>query len=182
MCVLLIILASFYLFDHTDQYLVNIAAAVTMVTWAYVGFIGVRREKIRLVYVFAVLSIVEPAYIALKLAQMGREPTRYPAQTHLQFLVTVGLAMCVRGLCLVYMRLAARNFGQGLRDKVFMRSSAGSVYREEDRDAHDHDPESNSGRASRNENEDEEENLAAGQRGALVNTVKDYTQPLCVVL
>lgn len=132
--VLMCLLAVFYLFSQPLQIALNVAAGVATLGWLMLGYALVQRESKRLAPYFFLFALLEPAYLIYKLIamrvandgsgdQIGDEP--YPVFSWRQLLLTGCVAILVRLACIVYALLAIRNFGMGLREKLWISSGSG---------------------------------------------------------
>lgn len=126
--VILVLLASFYLYSAWQQYVLNIGAIVLTFAWAIMGFLAVRRENFRLVYLFVVFALVEPAYIAHKFyAMFAKTDEALPESTTKQFAIIGGLCFIARILVMWRLWTCVRIFDQGLLRIWQRRRSAGKA-------------------------------------------------------
>lgn len=185
--VILVLLASFYLYSAWQQYVLNIGASALTFAWAIMGFLAVRRENLRLVYLFVACALVEPAYIAYKFyAVFSKTDESLPESTTRQFAIIGGLCFVTRILVMWRLWTCVRIFDQGLLRIWARRRSAGkAVNVTGEGEAEDDDPVASSSLH-------DADGLAAfgPQRllGAMKDELVEYTAPLtgsssaCVLL
>jgi len=111
--ILLLLLASFYLFSEIQELILNAFAYVFTVVWAMMGAVCVREENTKLMRAFFVFATIEPAYVIYKLVAI-EVTSDYPAVSANQFWFTGGFALVVRALVLYYASKSQKNFGKGL--------------------------------------------------------------------
>ncbi len=129
--VLLVLLASFFLFESTFSYeaILNGVALIVTVVWAIVGRQTVRTESARLVKFWAAFAFVEPIYILYKFAQMNLVPVYKdsPRTTYFQFYLLGSIALIIRAVLLYFAYRAYKNFGKGLAESVFAKKAGPKV-------------------------------------------------------
>jgi hypothetical protein len=124
----LVLLASFYLFDSVLalESVLNAAALLLGLLWGYVGYQTVRRELPRLFIAWAASALLAPAYVAYKFVCLNTSSyyTDYPRTTYLQFYIVGGAAVALRLVTVTAALRARANFGLGLA-AVFAEARAG---------------------------------------------------------
>ncbi|XP_022251628.1 uncharacterized protein LOC106467732 [Limulus polyphemus] len=88
------------------------------VIWIILGFLAMRFEQKVMVWIFLGTSFFEPAYV---LYEMIKAHTSKELDTNLRNCIYLcgSFALVVRVAVFVYMILVMKNFGQGLRQKVY---------------------------------------------------------------
>lgn len=117
--ILLVMLASFFLFESKMEIALNVGAIIVSLMWATVGFLSVRREVVSGMVLFLLFACIEPAYIIYQLIELYDADEEEISDGTNQFWITCSLALVVRLLLLIWMAFVWSNFGKGLRQRVF---------------------------------------------------------------
>jgi hypothetical protein len=120
--ILLVCLASFFLFSKTSQIVLNAVAMALTVAWALSGWSAVYNETRSCIFLFYAFALLQPAYICYKLYELHFHANDYPDVTLPQFAISGSLSLIVRALLLVWAHFAHLNFGKGLREKAFFKN------------------------------------------------------------
>jgi len=137
---ILLLLAAFYLLHDAVQIALNALAMFFTLCWLLVGFQFVQRESPRLAPIFFLFAPLEPIYLIYKLWEMkheaatnhsggtsGDDSDKYPVFSWDEFLLTGCVACTVRAACILFGLFCWRNFGKGLKEKMFSGSDAAAA-------------------------------------------------------
>mmetsp|Transcript_24994 Transcript_24994/g.34883 ORF Transcript_24994/g.34883 Transcript_24994/m.34883 type:complete len:226 (+) Transcript_24994:125-802(+) len=113
---LICILASFLVLRELETILDAVALGVSFFM-LIVGNYGVREEVRIIVYVFFLFTFILPSYIVYKLSSL------YGSSEFGVFLISAFVSVAIRATLLTYTCKALGNFGQGLREYVFIPAS-----------------------------------------------------------
>ena len=122
---LLVTLAAVFISRYLAELVLNVAQTVLTLVWLSLGILGVRRESLRYMQAFALLTILQPAYIASKLYEVHTDSSEYPQHTFEQFVITAAFAVVCRVCVLVWAGKVTRNFGSGLKERLWDQTSSG---------------------------------------------------------
>lgn len=102
--------------SQTDAIVVSFGTFITIV-WIILGFLSMRFEDKRMVYVFFVISIFEPSIIIwnLVLYSLGDDSLVLELSVYLAGII----ALIVRIVTIVVMFYVLRNFNRGLKEKIY---------------------------------------------------------------
>ncbi len=118
---LLLLAKAFMLKTNSPEFIVGATSAGVAVFWSFLGWLGVVSEVKPLVFVFTACSLLQPAWVAFKLWRIDEHPTLLPEQITLwQFAVVGGLFVFTRCGTIYMTYRCYKNFGQGLREGVFL--------------------------------------------------------------
>lgn len=118
--IIIILLATFYYFTQTVQIIINILISLLSFIWIILGFYCIQSESVKLFVVFVIISILSPSYMLYKLFIIRFDSdTDYSIFSWRQLLFTCILAAIIRIGVIVFSVLCYKNFGFGLKDKVF---------------------------------------------------------------
>eukprot|EP00003_Mantamonas_plastica_P021181 TRINITY_DN3422_c2_g1_i2.p1 TRINITY_DN3422_c2_g1~~TRINITY_DN3422_c2_g1_i2.p1 ORF type:complete len:295 (-),score=92.01 TRINITY_DN3422_c2_g1_i2:352-1236(-) len=122
--ILLVLMSAFFLFNMEDWELyADIVACVVMLLWGGMGWRGVQSEESGFMYVFSAMWVVYPIYIIWKIQEFFFAPNLYPTVWKPPFIVFGGVAIAVHLNLLMHAVKCWRNFGKGLKEKVFDREN-----------------------------------------------------------
>jgi hypothetical protein len=125
--VLLVITAVWYLVANTTQIILNVIAIAATLGWLLLGYTLVQQERVSLLKYWLFFAILEPSYIIYKLIAMKLDEDKnnvddqqeFPVFSWKQLLLTGCVAVVIRVACIIFGILSVRNFGKGLKEKMF---------------------------------------------------------------
>jgi hypothetical protein len=119
--VMLTVLSLFFIVEGIVEITLYVIGCVTTLVWLLVGFALVQRESRRLAPVFFAFAVVHLGILVYKLIEIHVHFARGtdPAFSIDEFMVTGLLAILVRIATIICSALAMRNFGLGLREKMW---------------------------------------------------------------
>jgi len=124
--VLLALMAGIYIFTEDQQgfiqgpeFIVDVIAVVLNFGWVVLGWQAIRRENIPLLWAFITTALVAPVYIIVK-GVLLRDKFAHGDSFYLIPIIIVGVfTVITRISVLIWTFLTWRNFGQGLKTRVF---------------------------------------------------------------
>jgi len=118
---LLLLAKAFMLKTQSPEFIVGATSTGVAVLWSFIGWLGIVSEVKPLVYLFVVCSLLQPGWVAFKLWRVEEHPSLLPQQIALwQFALIGGLFVLTRSATIYMARRCFLNFGQGLREGVFL--------------------------------------------------------------
>ena len=116
-------LAALFVTKYLLDLVLNVAQICVTAGWLWLGTVGVRREDKTYMQIFAGLTVLQPLYIASKLHAVHTDSSYYPQYTYEQFWAVAWMAVGVRIGVLVWARFCYKNFGGGLKERLWDRSN-----------------------------------------------------------
>lgn len=106
-----------------NETFIMIAGIVILVIWMVIGFIAVKKEINWLVYMFMLLSVLDPIYVIAKVTIIYIRKVSYQEDIKdiifYPFLTVGATTLLVRAILVAELAVVFRNFNKGLGDQAF---------------------------------------------------------------